>query len=136
MRLENKIAIITGAASGMGRASALLFAKEGAKIAVADVNDAGGKETVTIIKSSGSDAIFIHTDISKASECENLIKTAKNKFGKINILFNNAGIPHKPTPIEDFPEELWDHIYAVNVKGTFLMIKYAVPVMKAAEKGL
>jgi len=136
MRLANKVAIVTGAGSGFGRGSAILFAKEGAKVVIADINDAGGKETVDTIKSNGGEAIFVHTDISKVSDAENLIKTTKDKFGKIDILFNNAGMPHRPIPVEELDESLWDRIFAVNVKGIFLMAKYAVPVMKQAGKGV
>jgi len=136
MRLANKVAIITGAGSGLGRASAIMFVKEGAKVVVADINDDSGKETVATIKSSGGEAIFIHTDVSKASDVENLIKTTEDKFGKIDILFNNAGIPHGPTPIEDLPESLWDRVFSVNLKSIFLGAKYAAPVMKKAGKGV
>ena len=92
MRLANKVAIITGAGSGIGRASAYLFAKEGAKLVVADINDAGGKETAAKIKEKSLEAIFVHTDVSVAADVENLVKVSKDKFGKIDILFNNAGI--------------------------------------------
>lgn len=136
MRLASKVAIITGAGSGLGRASAILFAKEGAKVVVADINDAGGEEAVAAIKSSGGEAIFLHTDVSKASDVKNLIKTTKDKFGKIDIIFNCAGVPQRPTPVEDLDESLWDHIFSVNVKGIFLMTKYAFPVMKEARSGV
>jgi 3-oxoacyl-[acyl-carrier protein] reductase len=135
MRLEGKVAVITGAGSGIGRASALLFAREGAKVVVADVNDATGKETVKMITSKGGEAIFVHTDVSKASDAKNLIHTAAEKFGGIDILFNNAGVPHRPTPIEDLEESVWDRVYAVNVKSIFLTAKFAIPLMKKAGKG-
>ncbi len=136
MRLANRVAIITGAGSGLGRASAVLFAKEGAKIVVADINDSGGGETVEDIRSSGGEAIFVHTDVSKASDVESLIKTTKEKLGKIDILFNCAGVPQRPTPVEDLDESLWDQIFSINVKGIFLMTKYAFPVMKEAGSGV
>ncbi len=136
MRLANKVAIITGAGSGIGRASAYLFAKEGAKLVVADINDAGGKETVANIKADGGEAIFVHTDVSVASELENLVKAAKNKFGKIDILFNNAGIGLAGSPIENIEESWWDRIYAVNVKSIFLGVKYAMPEMKKTGGGV
>lgn len=136
MRLADKVAIITGAGSGIGRASAILFAKEGAKVAVADINDAGGEATVATIKSNGGKAIFIHTDVSVASDAENLIKATKSEFGKIDVLFNNAGVPQRSMSIESLDESLWDRIYAVNVKGMFLTAKYAVPVMKGAGRGV
>ena len=136
MKLSNKVAIITGAGSGIGRASAIMFAKEGAKIIVADINDGGGEDTVAAIKSSGGEAAFVHTDVCIASEVESLINIAKNKFGKIDILFNNAGIVHELTPVENLDESLWDRVYAVNVKAHFMTAKYVVPVMREAGGGV
>jgi len=91
MRLANKVAVITGAGSGIGSASARVFAREGARVAVADMNDAGGKETVDAIRADGGEAIFIHTDVSKAPEVKNLVKATMEKFGRIDVFFNNAG---------------------------------------------
>ena len=136
MRLAKKVAIITGAGSGMGKATAIMFAREGAKIVVADINDTGGKETVAAIKSGGGEAIFVHTDVSLASDVENLITAAKDKFGKIDIIFNNAGIPQQTTPIEQLDEATWDRIYAVNVKSIFLTSKSVAPIMKKAGGGV
>ena len=129
MRLANKVAIITGAGSGIGRTSAILFAKEGAKIVVADINDAGGQETVAAIKSSGGEAIAIHTDVTIASEVESLGKITKDKFGTVDILFNNAGIC-RMIPILDIEVAEWDKIMAVNLRGTFLMSREAFRIMK------
>lgn len=136
MKLAKRVAVITGAGSGIGRESAILFAHEGAKVVVADINDSGGGETVTAIKSGGGEAIFVHTDVTKTSETENLIKATVSKFGKIDILFNSAGIVHRLTPIEDFEESLWDKVYSVNIKGIFLVTKSVVPVMKKAGGGV
>jgi 3-oxoacyl-[acyl-carrier protein] reductase len=135
MRLPNKIALITGAGSGMGRASAILFAEEGAKIAVADIDRKGGQQTVELIKQKGGDAIFVETDVSKASDVERMIKTTVDHFGRLDILFNNAGLPMLPTPVEDIKEEQWDKVMAVNVKGIFLGCKYAIPVLKRQGGG-
>jgi 3-oxoacyl-[acyl-carrier protein] reductase len=135
MRLVQKVAIITGAGSGIGRASAIMFAREGARLVVADINDAGGKETVAVIKSAGGEAIFVHTDVSRAPDVENMVKTARDRFGKIDILFNNAGIPQQTTPIDRVDEATWDRIYAVNVKSIFLTAKSITPVMKAGGGG-
>jgi len=136
MRLANKVTIITGAGSGIGRTSAILFAKEGAKIVVADINDAGGRETVAAIKSSGGEAIAVHTDVTVASEVENLGRITKDKFGTVDILFNNAGIPQQTMSFENVTDTLWDRIFATNVKSIFLTAKSIVPMMKAAGGGV
>jgi 3-oxoacyl-[acyl-carrier protein] reductase len=136
MRLNKKIAVITGSGSGIGRASAILFAKEGAKVVVADINDAGGEETVKKIESAGGEALFIHTDVSKASDVENMMKTTVEKFGKIDILFNNAGTPQRTMPFETLEESLWDKLFETNVKSIYLTMKYAIPLMKEAGKGI
>ena len=135
MRLADKVAIITGAASGIGQACAIIFAREGAKVVAADINDAGGEGTIATIKSNGGEAVFIHTDVSVASEAENLIKATKEKFGRIDILLNVAGILHNSIPIEEIDDSLWDKTFAVNVKGVFHTMKYAVPIMKEARSG-
>jgi 3-oxoacyl-[acyl-carrier protein] reductase len=135
MRLANKVAIITGGGSGIGKASAHLFAKEGAKVVVAQRTVSTGEETVSTIQSRGGKAIFVRTDVTIASEVENLVEVALANFGKIDILFNNAGII-KIGPIEEIDEFMWEQIFAVNVKGIFLLTKHTVPVMKRAMKGV
>lgn len=136
MKLYNKVALITGASSGIGEASAILFAKEGARIIGAGTNDEGGKETMANINLKGGEAIFIHTDVSKTSDIENLVNEIKSKYGKVDILINNAAAAHKMMPFESIDESLWDYIYAVNVKSIFLLIKNAAPIMKAARSGV
>jgi 3-oxoacyl-[acyl-carrier protein] reductase len=135
MRLTNKVAIITGVASGMGQACAVVFAQEGAKIVGADVNDTAGKKTVDSIKAKGGEAIYVHTDVSEAADAENLVKAAVNKYGRIDALLNIAGIPQKPSLIENLDDSIWDKVYAVNVKGPFHTMKYAIPYMKKAGSG-
>ena len=136
MRLANKVAIITGGGSGIGRATAYLFAEEGAKVVVAQRTDAKGEETVAGINSRGGQAIFVHTDVTIAPEVEHLIRITADTFGKIDVLFINAGIRMQPTAVETIDEALWDTMYATNVKSIFLTAKYAVPEMKRAGGGV
>jgi len=128
MILEGKVAIITGAASGIGRATAILFAKEGAKVAVADVNDAGGKETVKLVHEEGKEAILVHTDVSKASDAKNMVQKVMDSFGRIDVLVNNAGIV-VVKPLSETTEEDFDRVIA-NFKSVFLCTKFALPHMK------
>jgi 3-oxoacyl-[acyl-carrier protein] reductase len=136
MRLLNKVALITGSGSGIGRASAILFSREGAKISIADIDEKKGLQTVELIKQNGGSATFIQTDVSKANHVEKMIKTTVDHYGKLDILFNNAGVPMSSTPIEALEEDLWDRIMDTNVKGTFLGCKYAVPLMKKQGGGV
>jgi len=128
MILEGKVAIITGAASGIGRATAILFAKEGAKVAVADINETGGMETVKLIQKEGKEAIFVHTDVSKASDVKSMVQKTVDSFGRIDILVNNAGVV-LVKPLKETTEEDFDKVLA-NFKSVFLCSKYALPHMK------
>ena len=136
MRLANRVAIITGGGSGIGRASAELFAREGAKIVLAQRTKSTAEETIATIKSGGGEAIFVRTDVTIASEVEHLIRETINRFGKIDILFNNAGETQSLIPTENIDESLWDQMFAVNVKSIFLAAKYAVPEMKKTGGGV
>lgn len=136
MKLSNKVALITGSGSGMGRASAILFCQEGARISIVDVDRKGGEQTVELVKQKGGDAIFIQADVSKASDVERMIKATVDTYGRLDILFNNAGIPMSFTPVEEVKEELWDKIININIKGIFLGCKYAVPIMKKQGGGV
>jgi NAD(P)-dependent dehydrogenase (short-subunit alcohol dehydrogenase family) len=128
MRLKDKVAIITGAGSGIGRASAILFAKEGAKVVVADIACDGGLETVNIIKNNNGEAFFVETDVSKSKDVKKMIKMTLEKFGRLNVLFNNAGISLEKN-VTDTTEEELDKVIDVNLKGAFLCSKYALPNM-------
>lgn len=136
MRLENKVAIITGAGSGIGRESTLLFAKEGAAVVVADVNDKGGAETVALVEAAGGKAVYVHADVSKAADCAQMVQVAETTYGKLNILFNNAGIMrHDDDDAVNTEESTWDITMAVNLKGVYLGCKYGIPAMRRAGGG-
>lgn len=128
MRLQNKVAIITGAGSGIGRAIALAFTKEGAKVVAADWSAEGGKETIEQIKKEGGEAIFIKTDVSKAEDINKMAKTCLDKFGRVDILVNNAGI-YKACNLHEMLEEDWDMVLNVNLKSVFLGSKIVIPEM-------
>lgn len=136
MRLMGKVALITGSSSGIGRASALLFSQEGARISVVDIDRKGGEQTVELIKQKGGEALFIEVDVSRASEVKMSIEKTVGTFGKLDILFNNAGVPMSFTPIEEVDEVLWDKNIDINLKSIFLTCKYTVPVMKNQGKGV
>src|SRR5581483_4329425 len=134
MRLDRKVGIVTGAASGIGLAIAEAFAKEGANVAIADLNEEGGKKAVEGIQKLGGDAIFVKTNISKREDCKRLIDETVKRFGRIDILVNNAGIQNV-SPIVDFPEDKWDLLIGVMLTGTFLCTKYALPYMIKQKSG-
>lgn len=129
MRLKDKVAIITGGGSGLGRASAVLFAKEGARVVVADVVPADGEQTVKMAKEAGGEAFFVHVDVTRGADCEKMVKVAVDKYRKLDIMFNNAGILGASGPIARITEEQWHHVISVNLTGVFLGIKYAIPEM-------
>lgn len=133
--LEGKRALITGGASGIGRATALLFAREGAAVAVADRDEEGGQETVERIRKEGGRAIFVPCDVTIEADCRRAVQTTVEELGGLDILFNNAGIIRRATVLE-LSEEDWDRVMAVNVKGIFLMSKYAIPIIAAGGGGV
>lgn len=134
MRLQNKIAIITGAGSGIGRGIALAFIKEGAKVVVVDWSEEGGKETVEQIKKENGETIFVKTDVSKVADIEQMVKTCLDKFGRVDVLVNNAGIV-KFGSLHETPEEDWDAVLNVNLKSVFLGSKRVIPEMLKQGKG-
>lgn len=128
-RLKGKVALVTGASSGLGRASALMFAREGAKVIVADVAIAGGEETVRMIRGAGGEAIFVKTDVAKAAEVESLINRSIETYGRLDCAHNNAGVVSPEPLTSDHTEEQWDQIINVNLKGVWLCMKYEIPQM-------
>lgn len=137
MRLKNKVAIITGAASGIGQATAKLFAKEGAKVVIADVNDDGGNATAADITSKGKKALFVHTDVTVQKEVENAVKATVSNFGKLNVLVNCAGgvVDGDELFLSNLDEEAWDRGIALNLKSVFLCSKAAIPEMVKSGGG-
>lgn len=136
MRLENKVALITGAGSGIGRESALLFASEGARIVVADVQEAAAKETVDAIHAKGGEAIFVRADVAQPADCERMVAEAERRFERLRILFNNAGImDSRDDNAMTTEEEVWERTMAINLKGVFLCCKYGIPALRRAGGG-
>ena len=133
--LENKVAIITGAGSGIGKSTALLFAKEGAKVVVTDINEEHGNSVVKEIEANGGDAIFIKADTSKAEDSEMTVKKTIEKFGQLDIAVNNAGISGPTEPIGEYSIEAWDKVISINLSGVFYGMRYQIPEMQKAGKG-
>ena len=134
MKLSGKVGIVTGAASGIGLAIAEGFAREGANITVADLDDEGGNKAVEKIKELGRDALFVKTNVTKREDCKRLIDETVKKFGTIDILVNNAGLQYV-SPITEFPEEKWDLLIGVMITGPFHCTKYALPYMIQQKSG-
>jgi NAD(P)-dependent dehydrogenase (short-subunit alcohol dehydrogenase family) len=128
-QLQDKVAIITGAASGIGRATALRFAGEGATLVMADINESQGHATAAEIVAAGGRAVFEPADVTRAVDCKRVVERAVRDFGGVHLLFNNAGIIRRASVVE-LSEEDWDRVMAVNVKAIFLMSREAIPVME------
>jgi len=135
-RVDGKVALITGAASGMGKIAASLFASEGAKVVLADVTDEAGHQAAEEITSSGGQAAFVHADVSIADSAEAMVAFAVDTFGSLDILYNNAGIfPADDDSATNTPEATWDRVMAINLKGVFLGCKFGIPAMLEAGGG-
>jgi len=133
--LAGKVALISGGASGIGKATAELFAREGAKVTIADVDVEAGEAVARAIGDDGGQAIFVCCDVTKASDCQQAVQKTVSRFGGLDILFNNAGVTRRASVLETTEEE-WDWVMAVNVKSVFLMSKAAIPVMVEAGGGV
>jgi NAD(P)-dependent dehydrogenase (short-subunit alcohol dehydrogenase family) len=132
-RLQGKVALITGGGAGIGRESAVLFAGEGAKVVVFDLNEAGVNETAKLITDAGGEALALAGDVSSSEQVKNLVDTTVQTFGSLDVLFNNAGIGGGVARLPDIDEANWDRIMSINLKGVWLGMKYGIPHMK--EKG-
>jgi NAD(P)-dependent dehydrogenase (short-subunit alcohol dehydrogenase family) len=136
MRLKDKVALVTGAASGIGREAVLLFAREGARVLAVDVDDQGGQETVTMTKAEDGQAQFVHADVSQDADCRNMVAEAEKIFGKLDVLFNNAGVMlGEDGDSESTDEAIWEKTMNINAKGVFLGCKYGVPALRRAGGG-
>lgn len=134
-RLDNKVAVITGAASGIGQATALRFAGEGAAVVVADLNESGGEATVRGCRENGGRAVFHKTDVSAEADLKALIERAVKEFGRLDITYNNAGFVGALGPLEEITAEAWDRTHAVLLRGVFFGIKHSIPAMRKAGGG-
>jgi len=134
MRLSGKVAIVTGAANGMGQSEALIFAREGAKVAVADLLEAEGRQVADKVKAAGGQAIFVKLDVGNEAEWEKAVKATVDAFGKLDVLVNNAGISGTFDP-DTLSTSAWDRLMEVNAKGVFLGMKHAIPAMQRAGGG-
>ena len=136
MKLANRVALITGAANGIGRETSLLFAEEGASVVLCDINDEAGNAATEQIIAAGGQATYVHADVSRAADCKKMVQETEDRYGALHILFNNAGIMHnRDDNAEVTDEEVWDFTMAVNLKGVFLGCKYGIPALKRAGGG-
>ncbi len=136
MRLKDKVALVTGGSNGIGKESCLLFAQEGAQVVVVDIDEAGGQATVDQIRSEGGQAVFFKADVSKAEDCAAMVQVAEDQYGRLHILFNNAGIMHSDDgDSQSTEEDVWDLTMNVNVKGVFLGCKYGIPLILKSGGG-
>jgi NAD(P)-dependent dehydrogenase (short-subunit alcohol dehydrogenase family) len=126
---EGKVALVTGGTSGIGRAAAVAYAREGARVVVAGRRAAEGEETLRLLRAEGSEGMFVATDVSKAAQVKELVERTMQKFGRLDFAFNNAGVEQEPTPLLEQDDEIYVRVMGVNVKGVWLCMKYEIPAM-------
>ncbi|MEK8213698.1 SDR family oxidoreductase [Paenibacillus sp. FSL L8-0463] len=136
MRLQDKVAVVTGAASGMGKAIAILYAKEGAKVVVSDIHEETAQGTVDEIKSAGGQAIAVKANVASEADLQNLIDTTVNTYGTLDILVNNAGIMDNFEPAGDIEDDKWDRVFAINTNSVMLSTRKALPFFLEKQKGV
>jgi NAD(P)-dependent dehydrogenase (short-subunit alcohol dehydrogenase family) len=135
VEFTGKVALVTGASSGIGRTSALFYAREGAKVVVSDVNERDGQETVRLIQAAGGEAFFVKTDVANPTDCESLVKKTVEKYGRLDFACNNAGIGGEQNLTADYSIEGWQKVIAVNLSGIFYCMKFEIPAMLKASGG-
>jgi NAD(P)-dependent dehydrogenase (short-subunit alcohol dehydrogenase family) len=135
LQFADKAALVTGGASGIGRAAALSFAHGGARVVVADVNQVGGEETVRLVKTEGGEAVFVKADVRAAVDVEAMVAATLQTFGRLDIAFNNAGVLGSGAAMIDFTEDDWDDVMGINLKGVWLCMKHEIPAMIQAGGG-
>ncbi len=133
--MKNKVALVSGASSGIGRSAALLYAREGASVIVSDVNETGGRETVDLITKAGGNAVFEYADVAKPEDCENLANSAIKHFGRLDYACNNAGISGEQNLTADYSIEGWKKVMDVNLNSVFYCMKYQIPLMLKSGGG-
>ncbi|MBI4301201.1 MAG: SDR family oxidoreductase [Chloroflexi bacterium] len=134
-RLEGKVAVVTGGSSGIGRATALAFAREGAKVIVGDVATEASGETVRLIKGAGGEATFVRCDVSQAADVQAMVNIAVTAYGRLDCAFNNAGIEGAQATTADYPEEVWNRVISINLTGVWLCLKYEIAQMLKQDGG-
>jgi NAD(P)-dependent dehydrogenase (short-subunit alcohol dehydrogenase family) len=135
MKLSEKACIVTGGASGIGRATAVAFAREGARVTVADLNAAGGEETAETIRAAGGEAIFVKSDVAQEADCRQVVEATVEAFGRVDVLFNNAGINPMEGSVVDMSVADWRRVLAVNVDSIFFCSRFAIPEMRRTGGG-
>jgi NAD(P)-dependent dehydrogenase (short-subunit alcohol dehydrogenase family) len=133
--LSGRVALVTGGASGIGRAAALAFAAAGAAVMLADIDEAGGEETLALIRAQGGEAAFTRADVAVSDEVATMVAATVARFGRLDCAFNNAGVEGVLASIVDYPEEVFDRVIAINLKGVWLCMKHEIPVMLAQGGG-
>ncbi len=126
---DGKVAAVTGAASGIGRSAALLYAQNGAKVIVSDIDEAGGNETVRMARQAGGDAAFLRVDVSRPEDCQRMVSVAVERYGRLDIAFNNAGIGGESNTVADYSVAGWEKVISINLSGVFYCMKYEIPAM-------